>query len=96
MQANRLNYNGWVDNYTDILFSFAFYKTGNREEAEDLVQDTFLSAYKSRETYNGSASEKTWLMAILKNKIIDFYRKPAGSTSLLFTRMYAAWILPIN
>ncbi len=76
MQANRLNYNSWVDNYTDYLFAFAFHKTGNREEAEDLVQETFLSAYKSRETYNGSASEKTWLMAILKNKIIDFYRKP--------------------
>ncbi|MFN0080923.1 MAG: sigma-70 family RNA polymerase sigma factor [Ferruginibacter sp.] len=76
MQVNTLNYNSWADKYTDDLFSFAYYKVGKREEAEDLVQDTFLSAYKGRETYNGTASEKAWLMAILKNKIIDYYRKP--------------------
>ena len=73
---NTLDYNNWVDNYTDDLYAFAFYKTGKREEAEDLVQETFLSAYKGKDTYNGKASEKTWLMAILKNKIIDYYRKP--------------------
>lgn len=71
-----LDYNSWADTYTDYLYSFAYYKVGKKEEAEDLVQETFLSAYKGRETYNGAASEKTWLMAILKNKIIDYYRKP--------------------
>ncbi|TAE35993.1 MAG: sigma-70 family RNA polymerase sigma factor [Sphingobacteriales bacterium] len=76
MDINTLNYNSWADNYTDYLFSFAYYKVGKKEEAEDLVQETFLSAYKGRENYNGTASEKTWLTAILKNKIIDYYRKP--------------------
>ncbi len=76
MQTHILNCDSWVDNYADHLYTFAFYKIGKKEEAEDLVQETFFSAYKSRETYNGSASEKTWLMAILKNKIIDYYRKP--------------------
>jgi RNA polymerase sigma-70 factor (TIGR02943 family) len=76
MQAHTLNYKDWADNYADDLYAFAYYKVGKKEEAEDLVQDTFLSAYKGRETYNGSASEKTWLMAILKNKIVDYYRKP--------------------
>ncbi len=76
MQVNTLNIDSWVDNYTDYLYNFAFYKVGKKEEAEDMVQETFLSAYKGRETYNGAASEKTWLMAILKNKIIDYYRKP--------------------
>ncbi|MEO6734249.1 MAG: sigma-70 family RNA polymerase sigma factor [Ferruginibacter sp.] len=76
MQAHTLSCNNWADKYTDCLFSFAYYKVGRKEDAEDLVQETFLSAYKGRETYNGSASEKTWLMAILKNKIIDYYRKP--------------------
>ena len=81
MQVNTLNCDSWVDKYTDQLFSFAFYKVGKKEEAEDLVQETFLSAYKGRETYNGSSSEKTWLMAILKNKIIDYYRKPKVTDS---------------
>lgn len=76
MQVHTLNYNSWVDKYTDYLYSFAYYKVGKKEEAEDLVQETFLSAYKGRENFNGTASEKTWLVAILKNKIIDYYRKP--------------------
>lgn len=76
MQIHTLNVDGWVDNYTDYLFNFAYFKIGKREEAEDVVQETFLSAFKGKENYNGTASEKTWLMAILKNKIIDYYRKP--------------------
>lgn len=43
--------------------------------AEDLVQDTFLSAFKSRDGFNATASEKTWLVSILKNKIIDYFKK---------------------
>jgi RNA polymerase sigma-70 factor (TIGR02943 family) len=81
MKQNGLQYDKWVDNYADYLFGFAFYKVGKKEEAEDLVQETFLAAYKGRETYNGKASEKTWLMAILKNKIIDYYRKPKVTES---------------
>ncbi len=75
MPLHTLDHSNWVDNYADWLFSFAFYKVGKKEDAEDLVQETFLSAYKGRETFNGSATEKTWLTAILKNKIIDYYRK---------------------
>ncbi len=81
MQIHTLNYKDWVDNYTDYLYTFAYYKVGSKEEAEDLVQETFMSAYKARETYNGMASEKTWLVAILKNKIIDYYRKPKVTDS---------------
>ena len=65
----------WVDEYADSLFSFAFYKTGNREDAEDLVQETFLSAFNNRESFRGESSVKTWLSSILKNKITDYYRR---------------------
>jgi len=81
MQLHTLQYNSWVDNYTDYLYAFAFYKVGKKEDAEDLVQETFLSAYKNRESFKGDASEKTWLTAILKNKIIDYYRKPKVTDS---------------
>lgn len=50
-------------------------RVNHRETAEDLVQETFISAVKARETFKGDSSEKTWLVAILKNKIIDYYRK---------------------
>jgi len=72
----------WVDRYTDYLFSYAFFKTGNREDAEDLVQETFLSAFKSLPGFKGNSTEKTWLTSILKNKIIDYYRKKKSGLSL--------------
>jgi RNA polymerase sigma-70 factor (TIGR02943 family) len=65
----------WVANYGDYLFSIAVLKTNNKEVAEDLVQDTFLSAIKAMNGFKGESNEKTWLTAILNNKIIDYYRK---------------------
>ena len=61
--------------YADYLYKFAYYRVNNDELAQDLVQDSFLSALKAKETYKGEASEKTWLTSILKNKIIDHYKK---------------------
>jgi RNA polymerase sigma-70 factor (TIGR02943 family) len=72
----------WVDKYTDYLYSYAFFKTGKKEEAEDLVQETFLSAFKNKQSFKGNSSEKTWLTRILKNKIIDYYRKTRPEQSL--------------
>lgn len=65
----------WVEEHGDLLFRFAYQRTGSRETAEDLVQDTLLSAFKSLDTFKEEASDKTWLMRILRNKIIDHYRK---------------------
>ena len=65
----------WVQLYTDLMFSWALYKTGKREIAEDLVQDTFLAALQSFEKFEGKSSPKTWLFAILNNKISDYHRK---------------------
>lgn len=65
----------WLTNYGDYLFSLAMVKTNNKETAEDLVQDCFFSAIKSKESFRGESSERTWLVSILNNKIIDYYRK---------------------
>jgi RNA polymerase sigma-70 factor (ECF subfamily) len=73
--SNDLHPENWIQLYGDYLFSMAIIKTNNKELAEDLVQETFFSAFKAKETFKGNSSEKTWLTAILKNKIIDFYRK---------------------
>ena len=73
--SNILHPDKWVDLYGDYLFSLAVMRTGNNELAEDLVQETFLSAIRAKETFKGNSNEKTWLTAILKNKIIDHYRK---------------------
>jgi len=64
----------WVNLYSDSLFSWALHKTSDREVAEDLVQETFLAALQSYHRFEGNSQPKTWLMAILKNKILDHYR----------------------
>jgi len=73
----------WIDRYGDYLFSNALMKVGDKESAEDIVQETFLSAFKSRDSYKGLSSEKTWLTSILKRKIVDYYRKKFPSTEVL-------------
>lgn len=65
----------WVDKYGDYLYSYALYRVSDVDTAEDLVQDTFAAALKGRESYRGESSEKTWLTAILRNKILDLFRK---------------------
>ena len=62
----------WVDLYGDDLYRFAYLRTGNRQTAEDLVQETFLSAIKTLDSFLGKSSVRTWLTSILNHKIIDY------------------------
>ncbi|MEP6713083.1 MAG: sigma-70 family RNA polymerase sigma factor [Ferruginibacter sp.] len=64
----------WIDNYADYLYSYAMYRIKDEEMARDLVQETFLAALEKTDQFEGRSSEKTWLTAILKYKIIDVYR----------------------
>lgn len=65
----------WLPKFADELYGYAFNKTGNSDLAEDLVQETFLAALKTLQTFKGQCSERTWLYRILKNKISDHFRK---------------------
>jgi len=67
----------WVHNYGDYLFTYARLKLPSKEAAEDVVQETFLSAFKAVKGFKGNSSEKTWLVSILKRRIVDYYRKEA-------------------
>jgi RNA polymerase sigma factor (sigma-70 family) len=61
--------------HVDALTTFAFHLTYNEEDARDLVQDTFLKAYKSIDSYVEGTNSKAWLFKILKNAYINEYRK---------------------
>jgi RNA polymerase sigma-70 factor (TIGR02943 family) len=74
----------WVEHYGDYLFNFAVVRVNDRLKAEDLVQETFLSALKAEDRFRGESSERTWLTAILKRKIIDAYRKKYASRESSF------------
>ncbi len=65
----------WLDEHGDALFRFARTRVGNRELAEDLVQETFLAALQSWDRFEGRSTTRTWLLSILRRKIIDHYRR---------------------
>jgi RNA polymerase sigma-70 factor, ECF subfamily len=65
----------WVDAHGDYLFNFAVGQVRDPATAEDLVQETFLAALKSRDRFAGQCSERTWLVSILRHKIYDYLRR---------------------
>ena len=58
-----------------MLTNFALKLTANRDDANDLVQDTFLSALMHREQFQDSSNLKAWTFTIMKNTFINNYRK---------------------
>lgn len=72
---SRLDPDQWVEQYADYLYRFALARVREHHTALDLVQDTLLAGLKARDRYRGVAAERTWLTGILKNKIVDFYRR---------------------
>jgi len=75
MSGHEINPNKWIDLYSDYLFNYTITRVRDRETAQDLVQETFFAGLKSMKNFKGQASERTWLISILKRKIIDYYRK---------------------
>ena len=75
MSQHQLDPNKWIDLYSDYLFNYTISRVNDREMAKDLVQETFLAGLNSMKNFKGEASERTWLVSILKRKIIDYYRK---------------------
>lgn len=73
----QLDATKWVNEYGDMLYRYALPRVNDSELAKDLVQDTFLAAWRNHDNFKGEISEKNWLYAILKNKIIDHFRKAA-------------------
>lgn len=74
--------NTLVDQYADYLFRYALLHLRDRSRAEDMVQETFLAALESYASFNGQSSMKTWLLGILKHKIVDDFRKNWRQTQL--------------
>jgi RNA polymerase sigma-70 factor (ECF subfamily) len=69
----------WLAEHGDVLYRYARSRVGHRQLAEDLVQDALLAALQSRERFEGRASVRTWLLSILRHKIIDNSRRAGKS-----------------
>ena len=64
-----------VNQYQRDLVNFHYRFVGNRPEAEDLAQETFIKAYKKFDTLKEPDKFKSWLFQIGRNTVIDFFRR---------------------
>lgn len=72
----------WVDLHGDALFRYALLRLRDRSAAEDVVQEAFLAAVKSRGEFQGASEVRTWLIGILRHKISDHFRKNGRETQI--------------
>ena len=85
---HKLNPTQWVTRYADYLYNYTIVRVNDHEVAQDIVSDTFLAGLKSKDNYKGEANERTWLVSILKRKIIDHYRKKNSQKGKAEVRMH--------
>ncbi len=75
--SDAINPDRWVEEHGDIMFRYAYVRLKDHAVAQDIVQETFLAAMKAKDRYQGRSSERSWLMGILRHKLIDHLRKAA-------------------
>jgi RNA polymerase sigma-70 factor (ECF subfamily) len=72
----------WLDAHGDALYRYALLRLRDAHNAEEAVQETFLAALQARERFAGGASVRTWLIGILKHKIMDQFRRELREVNL--------------
>ena len=64
-----------VTDHGSALYRMAFRMIGDRHEAEDIVQETYRSAWTSRRGYQSGHSQRAWLASILRRRVVDRWRR---------------------
>jgi len=72
----------WLDAHGDALYRYALLRLRDAYNAEEAVQETLLAALQARERFAGGASVRTWLIGILKHKIMDQFRRELREVNL--------------
>jgi RNA polymerase sigma-70 factor (ECF subfamily) len=73
--GDRAEYARLVDMYYELVYRLAFKMLGNPQDAEDILQETFLKAYRHLARFDGRSSLSTWLYRIATNEALMFLRK---------------------
>lgn len=73
--GERRAFGDLVEAHADRIFSYLYHLLGDREEAEDLAQETFVRAWQSLDRFRGGAAFSTWLYRIATNLAIDAVRR---------------------
>jgi len=80
---DRARFERLVNEHLDSLYGSALRLTRNRTTAEDLVQDTFLKAWRSFHTFQEGTNSRAWLYKILMNAYIDSYRRSSRAPEMV-------------
>ncbi len=72
----------WLTDHGAALYKYALLLTRDEHQAEDAVQETLLAALQARDRFSGEASVRTWLIGILKHKVMDMFRRDAREVQL--------------
>lgn len=75
LALSRAEFNELVELHGAALYRMAYRMIGDAHEAEDVVQDTFRSAWNSRQRYESQRGGRAWLVAIMRRRTVDRWRK---------------------
>jgi RNA polymerase sigma-70 factor, ECF subfamily len=81
----------WLGRYGDALYGYALDRLRRPHEAEEAVQDTLLAALKARGDFQGRSHPRTWMMGILRRKIVDRLRSSARAAGHTAVADLDAW-----
>jgi RNA polymerase sigma-70 factor (ECF subfamily) len=84
LALSQADFNQMVSDHGPALYRLAYRLISDRHEAEDIVQETFRSVWTSRRRYEPGRGQRAWLVAILRRRVIDRWRKRSSGGLLLF------------
>ncbi|MDX1946316.1 MAG: RNA polymerase sigma factor [Pirellulaceae bacterium] len=82
MALSLAEFNTLVEEHAPALYRISYRLVGDRHEAEDMVQEAFRSAWKSRDSYQPGLGDRAWLASILRRRVVDRWRKHAPPPTL--------------
>ncbi|OIV42555.1 RNA polymerase sigma factor [Flavobacterium johnsoniae] len=82
-----------VDRYKDMIFSLALKMVKNREEAEEVAQDTFIKIYSSLSKFKGDSKFSTWIYKIAYNTCLDRLKKSKKEDSNISIDEFSAHLI---
>ena len=82
---NQEDFQSIVEKHTDLVYNVAYRMMSNAQDAEDITQETFLSAYRSWASFRGGSSVSTWLYRIAVNACLMRLRKEKRARALTDT-----------
>ena len=75
IQGDTKAFSELVNRYKDLVYTLALRMLKNREEAEEVSQDTFIKVYKSLQKFKGDSKFSTWIYKVAYNSCLDRIKK---------------------